>query len=215
MPENVAVLAVGAAIVLAMILVAFVLLRRRTDAVAGDPDAGRFDGPEMLLAQDNQPDALAISLVPERLAIGMRNASLSYRLDIANRGSVHIVGLRLAADMVSAKAGDTEREHRHLLMGPDMGRAEVETIARIDPGESVCLDGTLDLPLSLVEPIKSGETTLLTPFVRMRAVGAGTPPRRFSFVVGFAPEGDDARLEPVALDKSPRVWRGLSARLMS
>ena len=215
MPENVAVLAVGAAIVLALVVLAFLAIRRSRSAVPEDPDAGHFDGPEMLLHQDNEPDALALSLVPVQLTIGTSSAKLAYRIEIANRGAAHIVGLRLAADMVSARVSENAQEERHLLMGPDMGRAAVETVSRIDPGTSFSAGHVLDLPLDLVEPLRRGNVPFMLPFVRMRAVGAGTPPRRFSFVVGLAPEEEGGRLKPIRLDQGPQVLRGLSARLVA
>ena len=215
MPENVAVLAVGASIVLALVVLAILAIRRNRSAVPEDSDAGKFDGPEMLLHQDNEPDALALSLVPVQLTIGTSSAKLAYRIEIANRGAAHIVGLRLAADMVSARVSENAEEERHLLMGPDMGRAAVETVSRIDPGTSFSTGHVLDLPLSLVEPLRRGNVPFMLPFVRMRAVGAGTPPRRFSFVVGLAPEEEGGRLKPIRLDQGPQVLRGLSARLVA
>ena len=215
MPENVAVLAVGAVILLALAVLAFVAIRRRRSTVLEDPDAGHFDGPEMMLHQDNEPDALALSLVPVQLTIGTDSAKLAYRIEIANRGTAHIVGLRLAADMVSARVSENAEEERHLLMGPDMGRAAVETVSHIDPGTSFSAGHVLNLPLSHIEPIRRDDIPFMLPFVRMRAVGAGTPPRRFSFVVGLAPEEEGGRLMPIRLDQGSQVLRGLSARLVA
>ena len=91
--DDTAVLAAGAAIVLLTLLAGFFLLRRGRREEEAHPEDGRFEGPAQLLHQDNEPDALSVALVPGRLTVGMLNATLAYRLEIANHGSQHIVGL--------------------------------------------------------------------------------------------------------------------------
>ena len=213
--DNTAVFAVAAAIVLCSLLAAFFLLRRRGAGAEAHPEDGRFEGPAQFLEQDNEGEALSVSLVPGRLTIGMVNATLAYRLEIANRGRQHIVGLRLSADMVSPRSSGEEDGLRHLAMGPDMGRAALQTFTQIDPGTTVSAESSVELPLGMVDEIREGGAPVLLPFVRMRAVGAGTPPRRFSFAVGLPAGEEGGRLMPIRLDEGPRVLRHLSARLVA
>ena len=206
-----------AALLVAILLVAALWFRRRrlAEEVAGDAEQDDEETePEgiALPVQDNVPETLHIEASAQRLAVGMRNVTLDYRLTLHNRGPGHLVGLRIAVDIAAATAGD--RSGSEILNGPDMKLAAFQTIARIDPGECSDVSGQVMMPLDLEGIDPSGKFVLLLPLLRLRVVGAGTPPRRFAFVIGLPPDGPSSKLRPIRLDQGPKIYSALAAKLV-
>lgn len=156
--------------------------------------------------------ALALTLQPTQLSIGMVSAILAWNMVIRNTGETHLVALRLWSDMIAAHGSVSEEEQ---LGGPASAHAQLVPIARIDPGQQAVLTGEWQLPLDEIIPIAQDDMLMMLPLGRVRIVGAGIAPRRHAFLVGMPPVPGGDRLRPVRLDLGPRTVSGLAAKLLA
>lgn len=159
--------------------------------------------PEPATAAPAEP--LQVTLEPLRLSLTLMNATLAYRLEIANRGAEPIVGLRIGADMIAAHASMTREQQ---LAGPGNGAPIVQQIDRIAPGESRIVEGEFRVPFSQIVPIRQGNAALLLPLARFRLDAESAKPLVRTFVVGQP--GTGSNLQPFRLDLGPRVYPKLA-----
>jgi hypothetical protein len=164
-------------------------------------------GPSLSPASAAPSEPLQITLEPLRLSLTLMNATLSYRLEVANRGAVPIVGLSIGADMIAAHASMTREQQ---LSGPGESAATVQRIERIEPGESRIVEGEFRVPFTQIVPIRQGNAALLLPLARFRLVAEGAAPVMRTFAVGQP--GAKAALQPFRLDQGPRVYPKLAQR---
>lgn len=134
------------------------------------------------------------------------NAALSYRLEVANRGTAPLNDLRIEADMISAHAS-LSREQQ--LAGPGQGTVSQHRLGRLEPGESRIVEGEFRLPFGQIVPIRQGNAALLLPLARFRAVTEGAKPLLRTFVVG---QPGSSGLQPFRLDQGPRIYPKLAQR---
>ena len=152
-------------------------------------------------------EPLQVTLEPLRLSLTLLNATLAYRLQLANRGASALTGLSIGADMIAAHASMSREEQ---LAGPAGGGAELATIERLEPGESRIVEGEFRVPFSQIVPIRQGKAALLLPLARFRLEAEGAAPVVRTFVVGQP--GAQAGLQPFRLDLGPRVYPNLAQR---
>jgi hypothetical protein len=150
-------------------------------------------------------EPLQVTLEPLRLSLTLMNATLAYRLEVANRGAEPIVGLAIGADMIAAHASMTREQQ---LAGPGSGAPTIQRIARIEPGESRIVAGEFRVPFSQIVPIRQGNAALLLPLARFRLEAESAKPLVRTFVVGQP--GTGANLQPFRLDLGPRVYPKLA-----
>lgn len=150
-------------------------------------------------------EPLQVSLEPLRLSLTLMNAALAYRLEIANRGATPLTGLTIGADMISAHASMSREEQ---LSGPANSAGAVQTIERLEPGESRVVEGEFRLPFGQIVPIRQGKAALLLPLARFRVMADGTQPVVRTFVVGQP--GNGSSLQPFRLDQGPRIYPKLA-----
>jgi hypothetical protein len=163
--------------------------------------------PEATLPGTGLPVPLQITLEPLRLSLTLMNATLAYRLEIANRGETPIVDLGIGADMISAHASMTREQQ---LSGPGDGAATLRRIDRLEPGESRIVEGEFRLPFPQIVPIRQGNAALLLPLARFRLAAQGAAPVVRTFAVGES--GPKAGLQPFRLDLGPRIYPKLTQR---
>jgi len=184
-------------------------LRRRP--FAGPAAVPQLERPRLGAAPPATPagagEPLQITLEPLRLSLTLMNATLAYRLEVANRGTAPIVGLAIGADMIAAHASMTREQQ---LSGPGEGATTVQRIERIEPGESRIVEGEFRVPFSQIVPIRQGNAALLLPLARFRLVAEGAAPVVRTFAVGQP--GAKAALQPFRLDQGPRVYPRLTQR---
>ena len=152
-------------------------------------------------------EPLQITLEPLRLSLTLINATLSYRLEVANRGASPLEDLRIGADMISAHSSMSREQQ---LAGPGIGAAPQQRIARLEPGDSQVVEGEFRVPFSQIVPIRQGNAALLLPLARFRLEAAGTSAVVRTFVVGQPGQGTG--LQPFRLDLGPRIYPRLSQR---
>jgi hypothetical protein len=156
-------------------------------------------------AQADHP--LHITITPVKLTQTLMNATLSYRLALANKGTRPLDGLAVAADLVGAHAS-VPRET--LLAGPLTDLPERHTAPTLAPGETVELKGEMRLPLAQAMAMKQGSAVIFVPLARFRATSAGEEPRCFTVVIGQP--GPRGGIQPMRLDQGPRSIDGLTGR---
>jgi hypothetical protein len=133
------------------------------------------------------------------------NATLAYRLEVANAGTTPLVGLAIGADMISAHASMSREEQ---LSGPGRAGATVQRIERLEPGESRVVEGEFRVPFTQIVPIRQGNAALLLPLARFRLEAQGAKALVRTFVVGQP--GAGSNLQPFRLDQGPRIYPTLA-----
>jgi hypothetical protein len=150
-------------------------------------------------------EPLQVTLEPLRLSLTLMNATLAWRLEVANRGSGSLTDLTIGADMISAHASMSREEQ---LSGPGRTALPVQRIARLEPGESRTVEGEFRLPLGQIVPIRQGNAALLLPLARFRVEAEGAQPLVRTFAVGQP--GNGSTLQPFRLDQGPRIYPQLA-----
>lgn len=200
-------------------------LRRR--ALAGDRgDARQADGapararaaPAPMRRTGTAPPSIApvqLDLIfePQSLTMALVNARLSYRLSLTNRTALAVGPISIACDIISAHASLSPDEQL-LFRG-----STAEPQHRFDSliaGDTVALTGTLQIPISAILPVRSGDARLFVPLARFHiAVPAADRPPLTStriFVIGERPEQPGERLRPIRIDLGPRTLSRISQR---
>jgi len=206
------------------------LIRRRA------PESPEFVRPQMLAAGRSRPepgeampapapeppsaapaapapagDPLDLTLEPVRFSVSLVNATLNYRLVLANRSGAALGPVHIAADMIAAHASLPEE----VQLGLDGAGLELRhEVASLAAGETVALTGDLRLPLAAIKPIVAGGAALLVPLVRLRVDGAG-PTRTTALVVGEPPASPGGPLRPFRLDQGPRTIAAVGQRALA
>lgn len=157
-------------------------------------------------------DFLQARLDPVRLTLGNDRIVLQFRLTLANTGPGHLVGLRTRLDLTSASSG--QEESAAVQQGPDKARADEAVVHSIAPGKEAEVEGSVSLGLEDIHAIAQDDVQLLLPLARLRVVGAGTPVRRFAFVIGHPSAKSGGLLRPIRTDEGPRVVTELAARVI-
>ena len=179
-------------------------IRRPSGAVA----VPQVERPRIGPLAENPPataEPLQLSLEPLRLSLTLVNATLAYRLELANRGPTPLTGLAIGADMIAAHASMSREEQ---LAGPRAGIGGAQRIERLEPGETRIVEGEFRLPFPQIVPIRQGNAALLLPLARFRVEADGSRPLVRTFVVGQPGQGSS--LQPFRLDQGPRVYPRLA-----
>ena len=152
--------------------------------------------------------AFAVTLEPVRLSLSLVNATLQYRLRLANAGTEATGPIALSADMIAAHASLAEDSQ----LGRDGAALEPRhQLPGLAPGETTEITGELRLPLASIRPILSGSAALLVPLVRLRIEAGGLSLTR-ALVVGETPVKPGGLLRPFRLDHGPRIFAAVSQR---
>lgn len=157
--------------------------------------------------------SIEFMLAPQSLAIDGEQAVLTFDVAIANAGTAPARDVLVEAVMVNA--GPTQDSELAAFFERPAGTGD--RIPAIMPLGSVSLTSRLVLPLGAFRPLEIEGRSLMVPMVGLSAHyrgSAGELQSATSFLVGRG-SADAARLAPFRLDRGPRSWRGLSARLHS
>jgi len=131
--------------------------------------------------------------------------SLGYRLNIANRSGRAVNDLRVAVQMVCARAS---------AGAPSVGAAQaLGEVARIGPHQARSTTGEVRLALSAIQPLRQGMTPLFVPLVHVTLEGEGQPALTKTFVIG-SPSAS-GRVHPIPLDQPPGGIAGLVAQAVT
>jgi hypothetical protein len=178
----------------------------RPQIVPPQPPAPPQSATPLEPAEPASHEPLELALDPLRLSVTLMNASLAYRLEVANHGPAPLAALQIEADMISAHASMTRDQQ---VAGPGARAPTVHRIERLEPGQSHIVEGEFRLPFPAIIPIRQGDAALMLPLARFRARTPGAPPVVKTFVVGQPGAGG---LQPLRLDLGPRVYSQLVQR---
>ncbi|MFA9199771.1 MAG: hypothetical protein ACEQR8_01105 [Cypionkella sp.] len=216
-------LAARAALLAASAAGAWWFLRRRRggSAVAEAPEIERprVDAAPANAAAAAAPSATApagpallIEAQAKQLARSMMFATLSYELKVTNRGPVPLENVSFGGDLVTAHARVPAEQQ---LADPSMALTPVQSLTRLDPGESASFAGEFRLPVAEIRPIPHGKAVVYVPLLRVRATAQGMEPIARTFIVGLKPPGAAGqRLQPFRLDEMPQTYRAVGQKAL-
>lgn len=152
----------------------------------------------------------SLDFTPALLRISLVYATLRFRLELT-AGTAFPAG-RVLAGMISAH-GSLPRDQQ--LAPPPEALAVLAATPALVQGQTIAIEGELQLPLASIRPLRQGEATFLVPLVRLAWLGENEPgvphlELGCAFTVGLA--GGGPALAPLRLDTGPREVTGLSAR---
>lgn len=151
---------------------------------------------------------LTVEFTPLAMSMTLVNAALGWRVELANHGGPALEDVELAFDMISAHKELSPLER---LSGP-AAEANRRKLGRIDPGQTVSVEGDMRLPFPRIVPIWHGETALLMPLVRLRVTARGMLPMTRTVMVGQPSPRTPGTLLPFRLDLGPRVYPDLARK---
>ena len=132
--------------------------------------------------------------------------TVEYRLTIANRSDRAVTDLKLAVQLACARASAGN--------SPSAGAAQaLGELARVGPQQTRSSTGTLQLPLSAIQPLRQGITPLFVPLAHVTLDGDGLQTLTRTFVIG-TPSGA-GRVHPILLDQPPGAIPGLKAQAIA
>ncbi len=109
--------------------------------------------------------------------------------------------------MISAHASLSKDEH---FASSESPLAELHSIERMLPGDTVQAKGEIRVPLSRINPIRKGDIALFVPLARLR-IDMGDSAMVQTIVIGqHSPRG--AGLQPFRLDLGPRIYRDVTQK---
>jgi hypothetical protein len=173
-------------------------------------------GPPPTAAPPPRPSVsgpIEFSFEPQSLRLSFVYATLAYRLTLANRGDMPFTELRIAADMTSGHASQPIWQ----LLAPDSGQLpEQHRVAVLAVGETLALEGSIQLPLADVLPLRAGEAMLLAPLARFRVEGqnedGGSHASAHVFSIGLPSASRADTMQPFRLDHGPQLFRPIEQR---
>jgi len=215
--------ALGGLLVAGAIGGAYVVLRRRREGAIDEapvierPPLGA--SPAAASPAAASPPAAAIQAGPplvieahvQQLARSMMFATLTYELRVTNRGPVPLENVSFGGDLVTAHARvPTEQQ----IADPAMPLTPVQSLTRLDPGESASFAGEFRLPVNEIRPIPHGKAVVYVPLLRVRADADGMDPIARTFIVGLKTPGSGQRLQPFRLDEMPQTYHAVGQKAL-
>lgn len=136
--------------------------------------------------------------------------TLGYRLNIANRSGRAVSDIRIAVQLVCARASANPPGANV----PSVGAAQALSEApRIGPHQARTITGQVQLALSAIQPLRQGTTPLFVPLVHVTIEAEGQPALTKSFVIGTP--SSSGRVHPIQLDQPPGGIAGLVAQAVA
>lgn len=136
--------------------------------------------------------------------------TLSYRLNIANRSGRAVCDMRIAVQLVCARAIANPPGAN----GPSVGAAQALGQApRIAPHQARTVTGEVQLALSAIQPLRQGTTPLFVPLIHVTIEGDGQPALTKTFVIGTP--SSSGRVHPIQLNHPPGGIAGLVAQAVA
>ena len=132
--------------------------------------------------------------------------TVGYRLNIANRSGRAVSDMRIAVQLVCARANGAN--------APSAGAAQTLGEApRIGPHQARSITGEVQIPLSAIQPLRQGTTPLFVPLVHVTIEAEGQPALTKTFVIGTP--SSSGRVHPIKLDQPPGGIAGLVAQAVA
>lgn len=225
-----------AAAALSALIVAFLLLRRRSHDVEEDdafeavpdeaevtpppPPAPAAPRPAPPPAPQSNTDRpwIDISMEVKAARLSLMGATIGYTLTLHNRGSQAAEDILVRNIIANADAG--QQAMLQQFFGGATG-LPVHSMVSLRAGESQSLTGELRLLLDQITPVQMGGRAMLIPLVAFDAQyrwmagdgePAGTGRTGRAFLIGQEQSPPAERLSPFRLDLGPRQYRAPGSR---
>lgn len=208
-----------AAAILALLALAFAMLRRRsTGSGQRTTDVADLSGAPLREVKDHsyltQPDAgsLEIEAYAVTLSRSVMNATISYRLTMLNQGREPISLIQVNGDVTTAHGRIPAAQQ---IADVDHSFPELHTLSRLEPGQRSTMRGELRLPLREVRALRQGNVPVFVPLLRLTVRAANLAPRAYTYVIGSKNLQKGARPNPFRLDEPPRSYAQLTTRAVA
>lgn len=170
--------------------------------------AGAAAGAGAVRAAEGAPDLADLHLTLD-ITTATRSVmmfTVGYRLNIANRSGRAVSDMRVAVQLVCARANGAN--------APSAGAAQtLGAVERIGPHQARSISGEVQLALSAIQPLRQGTTPLFVPLVHVTLEGGGQPALTKTFVIGTP--SASGRVHPITLDQPPGGIAGLVAQVVA
>ena len=162
------------------------------------------------------PPGLGLVLEARRMSASLMATTLSYTLTLTNNSPDTLSALAIEGDMIAAHAS-LPPEQQIASQGE---RLELRhALVTLAPGESAEFKGDFRLPLTSLNPIRSGNAAFFVPLARLRveaSTSAGEPlVKAQTWVVGETGDTPGAGLRPFRLDLGPRTYSKVGQRAVN
>jgi hypothetical protein len=161
-----------------------------------------------------QPSAAILSVAFEPTVAQLSIASLTVtgKLTVENRGTSPATGLALRSQMISAQDGQKEAiEAFHA----NLGDGEIQPLGEMAAGERIDAIIEIRLPRAELHAFRWTEREFVAPIVLINVAGQmgdRLVEGRLSQLIGREGELSSPRMKPLAIDRGPKRFSGVSAR---
>lgn len=138
--------------------------------------------------------------------------TLKFNVELANRQDRALRGVRVHADLISAKHGLPMEQQ---MASAQSSLGELGQTDRIGPHQMGTLSGQLQLPLSEIEVFRQGRTPLCIPLLRLQINAEGIEPQFHTYLIGLAALQPGGRLQPLPLSGPPGGFEGVQAKRLA
>lgn len=224
---------IGAALALLAALAAAHFVRRRKRARAGDGFAAPEQQPSPPARLDNrkperaapQPPAVdptaselpvttpvVAEFKPESAQLSIASLAVTGTLAVHNRSNAPVTDLCMRSHMISAQVGQHEAI---AAFHAEKGAGSVQSLGTLGVGERIDAVIEIRLPRSELAAFRWTDREFVAPILLINLSGhsgATDVEVRLSQLIGRAGSDASARMKPLAVDRGPKRFTGISAR---
>ncbi len=168
--------------------------------------------PEPGAPEPEKTPILSVAFEPTDAQLSIASLTITGKLKVENRGTAAATGLALRSQMISAQDGQKEAiEAFH----SNHGDGEIQPLGDLAAGERIDAIIEIRLPRAELHAFRWTEREFVAPIVLINVAGQmGDQPveARLSQLIGREGEMSSPRMKPLAIDRGPRRYRGVSAR---
>jgi hypothetical protein len=155
---------------------------------------------------------LSVTFQPTAAQLSIASLTITGKLTVENCGNGPATGLALRSQMISAQDGQKEAiEAFH----SNLGDGEIQPLGEMAAGERIDAIIEIRLPRAELHAFRWTEREFVAPIVLINVAGQiGKQPveGRLSQLIGREGEMSSPRMKPLAIDRGPKRYTGVSAR---
>lgn len=157
------------------------------------------------------PDcALRCTLEATRFSLTLMNATLSYRLTLANDSGASIRDIIIGGDLVTAHSSLPIDQQ---IAEPGQALQRQHHIPLLLPDQNAQLSGEFRLPIPAIHALRRKNSVMFVPLLRLRIDAQDMDQIALqTLVIGQSPAGPGAGLRPFRLDLGPRIYGDIGHR---
>lgn len=156
--------------------------------------------------------ALSVAFEPTAAQLSIASLTVTGKLTVENRGGAPATGLALRSQMISAQDGQKEAiEAFH----SNVAEGEIQSLGEMAAGERIDAIIEIRLPRAELHAFRWTEREFVAPIVLINVaghMGERAIEGRLSQLIGRDGETTSSRMKPLAIDRGPKRYSGVSAR---